>query len=64
MNLNSNRPPQTKLVVGTWTALWVIVSIAMSLTLWAMQFSQPTAFSDGMKAQSVLLTGGNDEVVN
>jgi len=64
MNSNSNRPPQSKLVFGAWTALWVFASMALSLSLWGMQFTQSTVLSDGMKIQSELLTGGGDEVTN
>ncbi len=64
MNLNSNKPVQTKLVLGLWTALWVTTSMAVSLALWGMQFSQSRALSNGMKTQSMLLTGGSDEVTN
>ena len=64
MNLYSNKPVQTKLVLGLWTALWVTTSIAVSLALWGMQLSQSSALSNGMKTQSMLLTGGSDEVIN
>lgn len=64
MNLNSNKPVQTKLILGMWTALWITTSMALSLALWGMQFAQSTAMSDGMKTQSELLTGGRDEIIN
>jgi len=37
---------------------------SLSLALWGLQFAQPNAMSDGMKAQTELLTGGSDENIN
>lgn len=64
MNLNSNKPAQTKFILGMWTALCVVTSMAVSLALWGMQFAQSSAMNDGMKVQSVLLTGGSDEDIH
>jgi len=64
MNSNSTRPPQVKLLLGAWTALWVVASMASSLSLWGMQFTQSSVLSDGMKTQSELLTGSSNEVTN
>ena len=61
MNSNSNQPPKTKLVFGVWTIIWAVASVTVSLTLWTLQFHQPTNLSEGMKAQSSLLIGGRDE---
>jgi len=64
MNLNSNKSIQSKVVLGMWTALWVTTSMAVSLALWGLQFAQSSAMSEGMKAQTELLTGGGDENIN
>lgn len=64
MNLNSNRPPQIKFLIGAWTLLWVITSMALSFTLFALQFNQSAVLAGGMKAQSALLTGGRDEAIH
>ena len=64
MNLNSNKSTQSKLVLGMWTALWVTTSMTVSLALWGLQFAQSNTMSEGMKAQTELLTGDGDENIN
>ncbi len=64
MNSSSKKPVRVKVVFGLWTAFWVVTSMALSMTLWAIQFTQPATISNGMKSQSTLLTGGSDEGIN
>lgn len=61
---NSNRPPQAKLILIVWTTLWVVVSMALSLSLWRIQVTQSSVLTDGMKSQSELLTGASNEVTH
>jgi hypothetical protein len=64
MNSSSKKPVKVKVIFGLWTALWVVISMAFSMTLSAIQMTQPSTFSNGMKVQSTLLTGGSDESIN
>ena len=61
MNFNNNRPPRIKFIFGAWTVIWVIASMALSLTLFGMQFNQSVLLMDGMKEQSELLNGDSNE---
>lgn len=61
---NSNRVPQIGFVSVAWTALWVIVSISTSVSLWTMQLSQSSKINEGMKTQSILLTGASHEHIH
>lgn len=63
MILNNNISPKTMHIFAAWTALWAIVSVVVSITLWAMQFDQSAVLRAGMKAQSILLVGSSDEEI-
>lgn len=62
MTFNSKKSPRVKHLLGVWTVLWVIVSMALSFSLFSLQLNQSNVLVDGMKEQTSLLTGGNNEV--